>query len=66
MRWESTYSHPKGWTFEITQDLKAGYYLWVYKTDETMDHLQDTLSIAKEQAYEDFGVPEDTWIKIDK
>lgn len=63
MPWKSNYSHPKGWRFEITQDTKAGYYLWIYKINETMDHLQDTLEIAKEQAYEDFGVPLDSWVE---
>lgn len=63
MKWVSLYNHPENWEFEIVHDKFAGYYLWVYKDDETMDHLQDTLEIAKEQAFEDFGVPLDSWVE---
>lgn len=65
-KWKSTYTHPKGWTFAIHDEPSMNsYYLYVWDADgnNTHDYDQDTLEIAKEQAYEDFGVPMDSWIE---
>lgn len=62
MKLTTTYIHPKGWEFEIEEDEALGFYLWIYKDEETMDYLQDTLAIAQLQAFEDFGIPMDSWI----
>lgn len=64
MKWVSSYAHPENWNFEITRDSKAGYYLWIFKNEETMDYLQDTLEMAQEQAYEDFDVPLSSWAEM--
>ncbi len=48
----------------IEEDLAAGFYLYIYDltTGECIrDHLQDTLTFAKEQAEEDYGLPLDGW-----
>lgn len=76
----STYKHPENWKFAIEDGGDVGFYLYVYQYPELFeadirsgeygcrrhqqDHLQDTLEIAKEQAYEDFGVPLDSWVEI--
>ena len=81
MKWYSTYSSPKGARFVIRKDTRAGYYLYVYEDyglfDEDrkatgtcsrhqQDHLQDTLEIAQDQALEDFGVPLDSWMQVER
>ena len=39
-----------------------GYYLYVYNGDRcTHDYLQDTLDLARECAFEMFGVPRESW-----
>lgn len=39
-----------------------GYYLYVFEGERGIfDYLQDTLEMAKEQAYEQFGVQKDEW-----
>ena len=51
-------------TFEIVEDNPdVGFYLYVYDTNckNTHDHLQDTLEITKEFAFEEFGVPLNSW-----
>lgn len=52
--------------FIIREDTKAGFYLHVYENGiDKYDHLQDTLEIAKKQAFEDFGVPYDAWKQVE-
>jgi len=80
MKWYSTFQHPKNWFFLIEDGGAVGYYLYVYEGIEAFerdlqkaspcsshqqDHLQDTLSMAQEQAFEDFGVPLDSWKKFE-
>ena len=47
-------------------DSSTSYYLYVYDANgnNTHDYDQDTLDIAKEQAWEDFGVPLDSWVEV--
>lgn len=50
--------------FEIVEDnSEVGFYLYVYDSSgkNTHDHLQNTLQITKEFAYEEFGVPLNSW-----
>ena len=48
--------------FRIVQDLRAGFYLYVYDGARcTHDYLQDTLREAQEFACETFGVPLQNW-----
>jgi hypothetical protein len=57
----------EGWRFVIEEDFpEVGWYLYVYKgTKGVADHLQDSLDIIKSQAFEDYGVPIDSWYEID-
>lgn len=51
-------------TFEIVEDNpEVGFYLYVFDSNgkNTHDHLQDTLEITKKFAFEEFGVPLDSW-----
>lgn len=50
---------------QIEHDEIAGFYLYVFDVpnDEWYDYLQDTLDAAKEQAFEEFGVPMDSWVE---
>lgn len=66
MKWEAEISHPKPLRFIIDFDEFVGYYLYVYEGEKnTYDFLQDTLYWAKQQAFEDFGVPWDAWKQIE-
>ena len=52
--------------YEIKQDPCAGFYLYVFEGDKCIfDYLQDTLEIAMECAWNDFGVPKNAWKKMD-
>lgn len=77
MKWKCHYSHPLGFTFEIErQDLYnrhqetvgEAFYLYVYdeKGNNTHDFMQDTLHWAQHNAFENFGVPMDSWNKTDE
>lgn len=72
MKWKCTYLHPQGFTFEIEkqalyngsgEQVGAGFYLYVYdeKGNNTHDFMQDSLHWAQHNAFEDFGVPMDSW-----
>ena len=52
--------------FVIKQDEAVGFYLYVYENERCIrDHLQDTLELAIEAAFEDYGVPTQSWKEID-
>lgn len=78
LKWYSTYAHPDHLKFIIEHDENVGYYIYLYENFECFeddlktyegcpnhqnDWLQDTFEIAKEQAWEDFGVPVDSWVE---
>lgn len=78
MKWYSTYEHPEHFNFIIEHDENVGYYIYLYENPECFeedraslercpchqdDYLQDTLAIAKEFSYEEFGVPENSWVE---
>lgn len=43
----------------------VGFYLYVYKDNVCLkDYLQDSLIMAKENAFEEYGVPIDIWKEI--
>ncbi|MFA4994225.1 MAG: hypothetical protein WC521_02850 [Bdellovibrionales bacterium] len=51
--------------FEIQHDSRAGYYLYVWENGKGLyDYLQDTFAIAVDQAFEEFGVPKNSWKQI--
>jgi hypothetical protein len=67
MKWISEPRHLTSRHFEIKHDPFAGFYLYVFENGKCVrDHLQDSLEIAIESALEDYGVPEDTWKKIEE
>jgi len=48
--------------FIIKHDEAAGFYLYVFENNRCIrDHLQDTLELAIEVAFEDYQVPKDLW-----
>jgi hypothetical protein len=52
--------------FVIEQDDAAGFYLYVYENDYCIrDHLQDTLEVTIDVALEDYGVPKESWKRLD-
>ncbi len=68
MKWTSRIKRPKPMNFIIEHDKNVGFYLYVYDDatgKNTHDYLQDTLEIAKEQAFEDFGVHLDSWKQVE-
>lgn len=51
----------------ILETYPEGVYVYVFEGDEkspSKDHLQNTLDIAKKQAYEDYNVEPETWNEI--
>lgn len=75
MKWKSTYAHPEGYTFFIEYELLFdsinrtdfhAYYLIGETDDRTIcNYMQEEFEAATEQAYEDFGVPEDSWVQVE-
>ena len=64
MFYKAKYDDPNKYTYIIKKDDAVGYYLYVYSAGKCIkDHLQDTLKFAIEQAWEDYGVPEDSWVQ---
>ena len=57
----------KGLKLKIEEDLpEVGAYLLVFENGKcTCDYLQDTIKMCMDQAYEQFEVPLDNWIKIE-
>lgn len=51
---------------EIVMNIpEIGSYLYIYKDGKNeYDYLQDTVDICKEQAYEEFGIPLDSWEEV--
>ncbi len=67
MKWcvESEALMPRN--FEIKHDPLVGFYLYVFENGKCIrDHLQDTLEIAIESAFEDYDVPKDAWRKAEE
>jgi len=78
MKWFSTYDHPEKTNAIIEYDLGVGYYLYLYFDsfadfeedvrrasgcpNHNEDYLQDTLEITQRAAWEDYGIPVDTWV----
>ncbi len=64
MKWLSKPEALRPRRFEIKSDPNAGFYLYVFERDKCLrDHLQDSLENAIDSAFEDYGVPKDSWIK---
>ena len=66
MPWVAEIHEPTRRYCVIEHDDLVGFYFYIYEDEQTFDHLQDTLEIAKLQAFEDFQVPLDAWQEVDK
>lgn len=67
MKWHANYESLKPRCYEIKHDPFVGFYLYIFEGDKCIcDHLQDTLELAMECAWEDFGVPKGSWEKVEK
>jgi len=51
---------------EIIKDIpEIGSYLYIYINGKCeYDYLQDTVEYCKEQAFEEFGIPLDSWVEV--
>ena len=66
MKWSAKLESFKPRYFEIRYDPFAGFYLFVFEDNKCIyDHLQDTLEIAIECAWEEYGVSKNKWKKIE-
>lgn len=66
MGWITDYQHPDGTLFAIIKDSLAGFYVYAWADDQSYDHLQDDLEMAKRCALREFNVPENSWRKVEK
>jgi len=65
MKWRANCESLKNRYFEIKYDQLAGYYFYVFEDNKCIrDYLQDTLEIAMECAWEDYGIPKNAWMKV--
>jgi hypothetical protein len=65
MKWlaDSEFLRPRH--YEIKKDSTVGFYLYVFEGDKCVrDHLQDTIEIAIEYAFQEYGVPKDVWREV--
>jgi len=48
----------------IEENLGIGFYLYIYdeKGNCIADHLQDSLELAKNQAEEEYFIPQNSWM----
>ncbi|MDR3624156.1 MAG: hypothetical protein P4L16_03330 [Chlamydiales bacterium] len=66
MKWHAKLDSLTSRHYEIKHDPLVGFYLYVFEDDKCIrDYLQDTLELAMECAWEDFGVPKDAWKKVE-
>ena len=62
MKWLATSECLKRRYYKIKYDPFVGFYLYVFEDDKCIhDHLQDTLEMAIECPWEDYGVPKNAW-----
>ncbi|MFA4994215.1 MAG: hypothetical protein WC521_02800 [Bdellovibrionales bacterium] len=76
MKWAAETTSPKLRKFVIEQQKltsltpgvpdQFGYYLYVWENGKGLyDYLQDTFAIAVDQAFEEFGVPKNSWKQVE-
>lgn len=79
MKWISNYKHPEGHTFEIEYELEIAitdhgpedypaYYLLGIDGNGYFlcNYMQEEFEAATEQAFMKWGVPEDSWVKVEE
>jgi hypothetical protein len=66
MKWQVKLDSLTSRYYEIKHDPLVGFYLYVFEDGKCIrDYLQDTLELAMECAWEDFGVPKEAWKKVE-
>jgi len=66
MKWHAKLDSLISRQYEIKHDPLVGFYLYVFEDGKCIrDYLQDTLELAMECAWEDFGVPKEAWKKVE-
>ncbi len=66
MKWQAKLKCFPQIYYEIKRGPSVGFYLYVFQNGKCIhDYLQDTLELAIEFAWEDFGVPKNAWEKCD-
>ena len=66
MKWRANSQSLKPRHYEIKHDPSVGFYLYVFEDGKCIrDYLQDTLELAMESAWKDFGVQKKSWKKVD-
>lgn len=59
MKWHAYYNSRY---FEIHHDPLVGFYLYVFERKKCVrDYLQDTLELAMNHAWEEYGVRKEIW-----
>lgn len=67
MKWQAKSDSLKSRHYEIKYDPNVGFYFYVFEDGKCIrDYLQDTLELAMECAWEDFGVPIDAWERVEE
>lgn len=67
VKWRAEPETLKPRSFEIKHDPSVGFYFFVFKNGQCIrDHLQDSLEIAIEAGFENYGVPKDAWEEVEE
>jgi len=62
-KYKSEYQNTKAIIEEDLPDI--GWQLYVYDCRKDIyDNVQDTLDLCKEDAFEEFGIPLDSWVEV--
>jgi hypothetical protein len=66
MKWRANSQSLKPMHYEIKHDPSIGFYIYLFEDGKCIrDYLQDTLELAMECAWEDFGVQKDARKKVE-
>lgn len=76
MEWVTSYTHPKDWKFiieeepleDLTNQTDLSEYslnVWDEHGNNTHDFYQDSLEEIINQAFEDFGIPINSWKPVE-
>ncbi|MCE5318104.1 MAG: hypothetical protein LLG04_12195 [Parachlamydia sp.] len=67
MKWRANSESNKCRYYEIKCDPFVGFYVYVFDGDKCInDYLQDTLEMAIQCAWSDYGVPKKAWKKVEE
>lgn len=66
MKWQTNFKSLKPRRYEIKHDPLVGFYFYVFEDGKCIcDYLQNTLELAMDCAWEDFGVSKNVWERVD-